>query len=107
MEVLLQRHLPTLGGAVVQKMAHLDAALAGGQVHGLGKKIAGAVAAVEQRVGVPEALPPGELGVGRAAQGGQRVGPLRRGHRPHGDGIDSFSPVSLRSSRPGGMCRAR
>ena len=88
MKLLLQRRLPFSGRAVVKQLADLDAALAGGQVHGLGKQIPGPAVAEQQRVGEPEALPPRQLGIGRSAQGGQRFGAFRRGHRPHGDGID-------------------
>ena len=90
MECFFQRHLPLVGGAVVVQFAHFNTPFAGGQVHGLGKKVAFSAPAVQQRVGVPEPFPAGQLGICRAAQGGQGFGAFQGGNGAHRDGIDLF-----------------
>ena len=90
MEIFFQRDAPAVGGAVVVQIADLETALAGGEVHRLGKQPALATPVVEQRVGKPPALPPGQQSVGTAFQSGQRLGALGGGAGAHGDGVDFF-----------------
>ena len=85
-EIFFQRDAPVVGGAVVVQLADLETALAGG----LGVEPAAAVPVVEQRVGKPPALPPGQQGVGAAFQSGQRLGTLGSRAGAHGDGVDFF-----------------
>ena len=93
-EVLLQRGLPSIDRAVLMQLADLDTALAGRKVHCLGKKPAPAAAAVEQRVGKPPALAPGQGGVGPAVQRGQR-------HQRQSDGaLKSEERARKRAKRP-------
>ena len=89
-EIFFQRDAPVVGGAVVVQLADLKTALAGGEVHRLGEQPALAAPVVEQRVGKPPALPPGQQGVGAAFQSGQRLGALGSGAGAHGDGVDFF-----------------
>ena len=100
-ERLFQRHLPGSGRAVGGQFADLDAPLAGSAVHGLGKEPAAAVLVEEQRVGVPEALPPRQLPVRFRPQGGQRVGPRPLRAAAHGHRIDLFFAHHFAQQPPG------